>query len=349
MDQLRDLYRALGSKFQALIEKEDDLIEVVMDLGRPFQLRYPDGVIEYSDVIITQRDIDNVCKNLTNFGPDNRAGLDGCLHRISRIIARDGHTVIGLTCRIGKPIPGSEKLIQDLLDQGKSILIVGRPGSGKTSLLRSCSNYLSVEKNRNVIIVDTSDEIAGSGNIPHASVGRARKMPVPQGRTQDQVLLEAVENHLPNVIIVDEISDLKEVDSVLTIGRRGVQILATCHGNVLQDVVDNKTLKHLLGGVKDVAISDENAKLNGGRKTKLERTFPSAFDVVVEIKDFDYINLYLDVDLTVDMLLHDGAVFPEERRLIDGKVKTLNPFVAKAVRPVLQIPTTHGREKTYKK
>lgn len=355
MDPVKDLCSALGPVISdaVLDSNTSKLIEVILDLGRPLQLRFIDrSVEEYEDIIITEGDLKYVCGRLTAFGPDNRAGLNRSLHRISRIVAKDGVGTIGLTCRVGRAIEGTQKLIEDFLDQGKSVLLIGRPGAGKTSLLRASSKYLSSELHKNVVIVDTSDEIAGSGNVPHPAVGRSRKLPVPYGRRQDQVLLEAVENHLPDSIVVDEVSDMSEVDSVNTIAKRGVQILATCHGNTIQDVIENKVLRGLLGGVKDMPIGDDLAKAYGGRKTRLERTYTSAFDVVVELRDFDYINVYTDINLTVDSMLEGRKVVPEDRRIMNGVVRVITPFYVELPKgrvdlsAILEEPSRNGRRKS---
>jgi len=148
---------------------------------------------------------------------------------------------------------------------------MGKPGVGKTTLLREVARLLSVDYQKRVIVVDTSNEIAGDGDVPHPAIGLARRMQVPVPEQQHDVMIEAVENHMPEVIIVDEIGRKEEVDAARTIAERGVQLIATAHGNTLENILVNPTLSDLVGGVQVVTLSDEEAHRRGTQKTILER------------------------------------------------------------------------------
>lgn len=328
MEDVQILVNVLPPAFQKHVTNLEELIEIVLDYGRPLELRYRDRFVIFENQIVGTKDLQHVLDQVNDFGPDERAGIDGTLHRISRILSRTG-SVAGLTCRVGKAVTGSELLIEDLLDEGKSVLVIGAPGAGKTTMLRGCAKFLAEECR--VIVVDTSDEIAGAGIIPHPAVGRARKMSVPFGRSQYDILLQAVENHWPQVLIIDEISDAREVETVRTIARRGVQLLGTVHGCELQDIIDNPTLNYLLGGIKTVTLGDEEAQMRGTTKTVQERQYEPTFDVIVELIDFDTVRVYTDVKAVIDTKLNGATIKPEERRILDGKMRVVVPakFVAK--------------------
>ncbi len=324
MENIDSLLELLPVEVVRRIVHPETLIEIILDLGRPLELRYSDGDNVVHDYIISQKQIDLVCEQLSDFGPDNRAGINGTLHRISRILNRHNET-IGLTCRIGKPFYGSVDLIKDILDSGLSLLILGRPGLGKTTRLRDSARYLSSECNKRVVIVDTSNEIAGDGNIPHSAVGRSRRLQVPLGKTQHLLMIEAVENHTPEVIIIDEISTMQEADAARSIAQRGVQLLATAHGNELEDVINNPPLASLIGGVNVVTLSDELAKQRGlNSKTVLERKHDPTFDVIAEIIDYDIIAIHPSTTDAVDAMLSGGLCQPEERRIINGEVRVVS-------------------------
>jgi stage III sporulation protein SpoIIIAA len=314
-EDINKLISILPRKIKSRVTDPENLIEIVLDLGRPLELRYHKHSTYFTDHLVSKIEIDEITKKITDFGEDCRAGINGTLHRVSKILNRTGNT-IGLTCRVGRAFYGAEKLIQDYLEDGKSILLVGKAGSGKTSLLRSCANFIS-EHGRRVVIVDTSDEIAGAGDIPHPAVGRARKLSVPTGWTQYEMLLQAVENHWPEVLVIDEISDEKEVQAVRSIAKRGVQLLATAHGQKLEDLIQNPPLVNLVGGVKTVTLSDESASKRGTNKSVQERQFTPTFDVIVELTDFDIIKIYDDVSTAIDCFLRGDRYNPEERRLIE--------------------------------
>ncbi len=305
---------------QALREanKPDDLLEVVMDLGRVPEARYTDGEYQLSDREITQEDIEYVVSRIGEFTADNRAGIERTLHRISCIRNRQGK-IVGLTCRVGRAVYGTIDIIQDIIESGKNVLLLGRPGVGKTTLLREAARVLA-EKKR-VVIVDTSNEIGGDGDIPHPAIGRARRMQVATPALQHEVMIEAVENHMPEVIIIDEIGRELEAIAARTIAERGVQLIGTAHGNTLENLLMNPTLSDLVGGVESVTLSDEEARRRGTQKTVLERRAPPTFDVLIEIKDRDRLVVHHDVAEAVDALLRGKPLSPEIRyRDAEGKV-----------------------------
>jgi stage III sporulation protein SpoIIIAA len=346
-DDVQLLLDILPTEIVRKISQPEDLVEMVLDTGRPLELRYCGGAVElFEDFIISEQIIKEVTKQLSSFGPDNRAGIDGTLHRISRIQNRHLET-IGLTCRVGKPFYGSVDLIKDLLDEGHNILLLGAPGIGKTTKLRDAARYLSMEAKRRVVVVDTSNEIAGDGNIAHSAVGRARRLQVPFERTQHTVMIEAVENHTPEVIIIDEISAQQEAQAARTIAQRGVQLIATAHGKKLEDLINNPPLSDLIGGVNIVTLSDELARQRGlASKTVQERKTDPTFDVVIELLSYDEIAVHQSVKEAVDVILAGGYCRAEERRILGGQVRVVLP--AKIALPVSDKPDSkpvRGRRK----
>lgn len=292
------------------------LLEIVLDLGRAPSARFIDGETQLSDSIIEREDLDTVVSRLGEFGDDNRAGLNGTLHRISSIRNRHGD-VVGLTMRVGRAVYGTVKVIEDLVNSGRSILLLGRPGVGKTTMLREMARVLS-EAGQRVIVVDTSNEIAGDGDVPHPGIGRARRMQVRTPSEQHAVMVEAVENHMPEVIVIDEIGTELEAQAARTIAERGVQLVATAHGNTLGNLMMNPTLADLIGGIQTVTLSDEEARRRGTRKSVLERKAPPTFGILVEIQSFSRVSIHNDVALTVDALLRGEAVRPAVRELDGG-------------------------------
>ena len=290
--------------------RSQDLLEVVLDLGRLPEARYIDHEITLSDREITRQDIDYVVSRISPFDADNRAGIERTLHRISAIRNRRGD-IVGLTCRVGRAIYGTIDIIEDIILSGKSVLLMGRPGVGKTTMLREAARVLAERKR--VVIVDTSNEIGGDGDIPHPAVGRARRMQVAQPSLQHEVMIEAVENHMPEVIIIDEIGRELEALAARTIAERGVQLIATAHGNTLDNLMLNPTLCDLIGGIESVTLSDEEARRRGTQKTVLERRAPPTFDVVVEIKSWGHVAVHPDVAKAVDGLLRNRPVPAEVR------------------------------------
>jgi len=312
-DDLPALFAVLPQKYIHAVKENnhvDDLLEIIMDLGRPPMARFVDREIEISAHDVTRVDIDEVVSRIGEFDADNRAGIERTLHRISAIRNKLG-TIVGLTCRVGRAVYGTIDIIEDLVLSGRSILLLGRPGIGKTTMLREAARILA-EKAR-VVIVDTSNEIGGDGDVPHPAVGRARRMQVSQPSLQHEVMIEAVENHNPEVIIIDEIGRELEALAARTIAERGVQLVATAHGRTLENLLLNPTLSDLVGGIESVTLSDEEARRRGTQKTVLERRAPPTFDVLVEIQERDRLVVHKDVADAVDTLLRGFTLQPEIR------------------------------------
>jgi len=302
---------------QSLRQKKDftDLIEVIIDLGRPPEARFPNRESTLGDVEASQTDIDYVTSHISQFGDDNRAGIERTLHRISAIRNRKWR-IVGLTCRVGRAVFGTIKIIEDLVESGKSVLLLGRPGIGKTTMLREIARVLADSFNKRVVIVDTSNEIAGDGDIPHPAIGHARRMQVKTPNMQHAVMIEAVENHMPEVIVIDEIGTELEAQAARTIAERGVQLVGTAHGNTLENLMLNPTLADLIGGIQSVTLSDEEARRRGTQKSILERKAPPTFDIVVEIQQRDRVAIHPDVAQAIDALLR-GEPSPIEIRWQD--------------------------------
>jgi len=296
-----------------------------MDLGRPPEARFTnrDQLLDSQEV--TPEDIDYVVSRIGAFGDDNRAGIERTLHRISAIRSRDGR-IVGLSCRVGRAVYGTIAIIEDLIQTGKSLLLLGRPGVGKTTMLREVARVLADDMRKRVVIVDTSNEIAGDGDIPHPAIGRARRMQVATPAYQHAVMIEAVENHMPQVIIIDEIGTELEAAAARTIAERGVQLVATAHGNTLDNLLMNPTLCDLLGGIQSVTLSDEEARRRRTQKSVLERKAPPTFDIVVEIQNWERVAIHNPVDQVVDALLRGEPPRPEVRWLDEeGRVHREHP------------------------
>lgn len=345
-DDIDALLDALPPRISDPIKKIDnrkDLLEVVMDLGRPPEARFPGVETILSQHDVRQGDLEYVIDRIGVFGEDNRAGIERTLHRISAIRNRSGK-IIGITCRVGRAVFGTIAVIHDIVESGKCILLLGRPGVGKTTMLREVARVLADDFRKRVVIVDTSNEIAGDGDIPHPAIGRARRMQVQTPSMQHAVMIEAVENHMPEVIVIDEIGTELEAVAARTIAERGVQLVGTAHGNTLDNLMMNPTLSDLIGGIQSVTLGDEEARRRGTQKSILERKAPPTFDVVVEIQDRDRVAVHASVAEVVDSILRGNPIPPEVRsKGSDGQVQVerarpLKPLGAEtALRPSRQL------------
>ncbi len=337
-DDLNDLLSVLPYSVSQAVEEyndSDNLLEIIMDLGRLPSARFTEGeVILRAEGEVTRDEIDYVVTGIGDFDEDNRSGLERTLHRISAIRNRRG-AIVGLTLRVGRAVYGTIDIIQDLIESGKSLLLLGRPGVGKTTMLREAARILAESKR--VVIVDTSNEIGGDGDVPHPAVGRARRMQVRTPSFQHEVMIEAVENHNPEVIVIDEIGRELEAIAARTIAERGVQLIGTAHGNTLDNLLLNPTLSDLVGGIESVTLSDEEARRRGTQKTVLERRSPPTFDVLIEIQTRDRLAVHPDVAAAVDSLLRGVVLAPEIRsRGADGKIhveKAASPQPARSRDP----------------
>jgi len=306
-----------------------EFLEAVMDLGRQPEARYLGREVILSSKEVTPEDIEYVVRHIGVFGDDNRAGIERTLHRISAIRNREGR-ILGLSCRVGRAVFGTIALIRDLVESGQSILLLGRPGVGKTTMLREVARVLADDLGKRVIIVDTSNEIGGDGDIPHPAIGRARRMQVSTPARQHAVMIEAVENHMPEVIVIDEIGTELEAQAARTIAERGVQLVGTAHGNTLDNLMMNPTLSDLIGGIQTVTLGDEEARRRGTQKSILERKAPPTFGVVVEIQNWERVAIHPDVAAVVDATLRGHLIPLEVRWFEDGEVKSEKalPFAA---------------------
>ncbi|MEA5465045.1 R3H domain-containing nucleic acid-binding protein [Leptothoe sp. PORK10 BA2] len=322
-DDLEQLLSILPSELREPLSNHPQrhhLIEVILDLGRRPEARFP-GTADYlSEQVVSSQDLEHCIDRVGQFGGDNRAGIEKTLHRISAMRNRSG-TIIGLTCRVGRAVFGTVEIIRDLIEAGQSILLLGRPGVGKTTALREIARVLADDLNKRVVIIDTSNEIAGDGDIPHPAIGRARRMQVAQPEHQHQVMIEAVENHTPEVIIIDEIGTELEALAARTIAERGVQLVGTAHGNQLENLLKNPTLADLIGGIQTVTLGDDEARRRGSQKSVLERKAPPTFDMAIEMLERQRWVVHEDVATTVDHLLRGRLPETQIRTIGDnGKV-----------------------------
>lgn len=312
-DNIYELRRVLPPHLNAALDhigNTDDLLEIVLDLGRVPTARYLEGEVVLQEDEVSRDDIDTIVNNIGTFDADNRAGMERTLHRISGIRNRRGD-VVGLTCRVGRAVYGTIDIIQDLIESGQSVLIMGPPGVGKTTMLREAARVLAERKR--VVIVDTSNEIGGDGDVPHPAIGKARRMQVSHPERQHEVMIEAVENHNPEVIVIDEIGRELEAQAARTIAERGVQLIGTAHGNALENLMLNPTLSDLIGGIESVTLSDEEARRRGTQKSVQERKAPPTFDVLIELQTRDRLAVHEDVSAAVDGQLR-GRPLPIELR-----------------------------------
>ncbi|AFY93571.1 R3H domain-containing nucleic acid-binding protein [Chamaesiphon minutus] len=347
-DDLSQLLAVLPESIRIALEnhpKLSVLIEVVMDLGRYPEARFADGAEYLSDVAVTRADIQHCVDRLGLFSGDNRAGIERTLHRISCMRNRTDE-IIGLTCRVGRAVYGTINMIRDLVETGKSILMLGRPGVGKTTALREIARVLADELGKRVVIIDTSNEIAGDGDIPHSAIGRARRMQVARPELQHQVMIEAVENHMPEVIVIDEIGTELEALAARTIAERGVQLVGTAHGNRLENLLKNPTLSDLIGGIQAVTLGDEEARRRSSQKTVLERKAPPTFEIAVEMHERHRWVVHDSVSEMVDTLLRGRQPTTQVRTVNEaGKVSIVRelPEPAKnGLMPAPNIPATNG-------
>lgn len=327
-DNLDDLLAVLPKSLQHAVmpEMRGGLLEMVLDLGRRPEVRFADSFEYLGDDEVTREDLDHVEARLGTFGDDNRAGIPATLHRISAMRNRRG-VVVGLTLRVGRAVTGIVDILRDIIESGESLLLMGRPGLGKTTLLRDMARVLADELGKRVVIVDTSNEIAGDGDVPHPAIGRARRMQVPRVSLQHDVMIEAVENHMPEVVVIDEIGHVEEALAARTIAERGVQLIATVHGNTLENLLANPTLSDLVGGITSVTLSDLEARRRGTQKTVLERKAPPSFGVVVEMESRDQMAVRRPVAEVVDSILR-GFGAPAEQRCRDesGQIQIQTPL-----------------------
>ncbi len=316
----------------------DQLIEIILDLGRQPEARFSDSVEYLSETPVSKADLQHCIDRVGHFGGDNRAGLEKTLHRISAIRNRAGE-VIGLTCRVGRAVFGTIAMIRDLVETGGSILMLGRPGVGKTTALREIARVLADDLMKRVVIIDTSNEIAGDGDIPHPAIGRARRMQVASPENQHQVMIEAVENHMPEVIVIDEIGTELEALAARTIAERGVQLVGTAHGNRLENLIKNPTLSDLVGGIQSVTLGDDEARRRGSQKSVLERKAPPTFDIAVEMHERQKWVVHEDVSDTVDYLLRGRVpgqqvreIGPDNQVIVTNELPSQSGLVAPALR-----------------
>ena len=327
-DDLQRLLALLPTAVQEVLasaDRRDQLLEVVLDLGRIPEARYPGRSVELGGRCLERQDLLEMVSRIGQFGADNRAGIERTLHRISAIRNRSGD-VIGLPCRVGRAVFGTVAIVRDLLDSGESLLLMGRPGVGKTTALREIARVLADDLHKRVVVIDTSNEIAGDGDIPHPAIGRARRMQVARPELQHQVMIEAVENHMPEVIVIDEIGTELEAQAARTIAERGVMLVATAHGNALANLIKNPTLCDLVGGIESVTLGDDEARRRRTQKTVLERAAEPTFPLAVEMHSRHRWSVHDDVGRTVDLLLRGQSPRPQERELMaDGGVRLIDP------------------------
>nr|YP_009392919.1 hypothetical protein [Caloglossa intermedia]ARW61481.1 hypothetical protein [Caloglossa intermedia] len=325
-DDLDKLLEILPEFVRLPLEKhvnQKHLIEVVMDLGRKPEARFRGGPEYLSETLVSWNHLDFCIKKLGNFSSDNRSGIESTLHRISSIKNRNG-SIVGLTCRVGRSIFGTISVVRDLLHCGKSLLLLGKPGVGKTTAIREISRILADEMQKRVVVIDTSNEIGGDGDIPHPAIGRARRMQVSKPELQHQVMIEAVENHMPEVIIIDEIGTELEALAARTIAERGVQLVGTAHGYYLESVIKNPILSDLIGGIQYVTLGDDEAKRRGSQKSILERKAVPAFQAAVEIHERNYWIIHEQIDQVVDQILQGSRLYIQKRKINnDGSVSII--------------------------
>ena len=348
-EDLQKLLEVLPPELCAAITQHpqrDTLVEVVMDLGRLPEVRFPQKAEYLSDIPISLEQLSYCLQRVGTFSGDNRAGIERTLHRISAIRNRTGE-IIGLTCRVGRAVFGTITMINDLVETGQSILMLGRPGVGKTTALREIARVLADDLGKRVVIIDTSNEIAGDGDVPHPAIGRARRMQVASPELQHQVMIEAVENHMPEVIVIDEIGTELEALAARTIAERGVQLVGTAHGNRLENLMKNPTLSDLVGGIQAVTLGDDEARRRGSQKTVLERKAPPTFAIAIEMLERQRWIIHENVADSMDQLLRSREPNPEVRSVDgEGKIVVTREFVDRPVPPKVPLGMERGSDRS---
>lgn len=234
IDQFEAILNILPSWIRLFArEYQEELEEIALQEGRPPSLWLGNRFVE-GERVVEPSDLEAVKQKLkaeyqVEFREDGRAGISGTLHRISALYDRYG-ILVGMTIRLARVVKGlADPIIPFLLD-GKSLLIIGPPGVGKTTLLRDVIRQLAIIYGPKVVIVDTSNEIGGEGRVPHPVLGASKRVQVRipdpmKGENHLSMLArayyEAVANHGPQIVVGDEVSSKDDVAVVETIGRRG--------------------------------------------------------------------------------------------------------------------------------